>query len=80
MRIYNYIEHDTELVDSFPIRCFTVGDPLVAPGEDSNAPVNTFKSGCLFTVEHSIGSDSSDCPDAPGKREAPEQYCETKRY
>ena len=76
----HFIEHEIEPVDSFPIRFFTVGDPFIAPGENSNAPVHTFYSGCLFTVEHSIGSDSSDCPDGEGDREAPEQYGDTKRY
>lgn len=79
MRVLHFFEHVTESVDPFLIRFFIVGDPLVAPGEDSNAPGNTFYSGCLFTVEHSIGSDSSDCPDDPGKRESPEQYGEDER-
>jgi len=80
VRIFNFIELDMESVDSFPIRFFTAADPLIAPGENTNAPVDLFFGAWTFALYDLFCPDSGDCPDNPGQYEKCEQYGDSERY
>ena len=80
MLFLHFLEHGIESVDSFLIRFFTVGYPIVAPGEDGDATVDTFFSARSTAVNDLVGPGPGVCPDDPGEREAPEQYGDTERY
>jgi len=78
VRFLHFIKHVTQSIDSSAVRSFIIGDPVITPSENGDAPVHTFFSGCFFTIEHFVGSDLSDCPDEPGDSEATTQYGENE--
>lgn len=74
MRLLHFFEHVTESDDPLDVQFFAGGYPLIAPGENGDASVDTFFSGWSFALYDPVGPGPGDCPDDPGKREAPEQY------
>ncbi|GAI65958.1 unnamed protein product [marine sediment metagenome] len=69
-----------ELVDSYTIRFFIDGDPLIAPGEKSNAPVDLFFGAWTLALYDLFCPGPGVCPDDPGQYEKCEQYGDSERY
>ncbi|MBA7567239.1 hypothetical protein ES708_08948 [subsurface metagenome] len=74
MRVLHCIEHFAEFSDPSIVRFFTGGDPFIAPGENSNAPLDTFFSDSPFDQDNIVGDSSSDCSDDDREQEKRKQY------
>ena len=74
VRFLHFFEHVTESNDSLTVQFFKVGYISIGPGENRDAPAETFFSGWLTVADDIIGPGPGVCPDEPGDREAPEQY------
>ncbi len=77
MRVLHFIELDNESFDSFDslaVRVFRVSEPLIAPTESSNAPVDLFFGGWSFALDELFGPGPGVCPDNPRQYEKCEQY------
>ncbi len=80
MRVQHFFEHVTESDDPLDVLFCAVGDPVVGPGENSNAPVDPFYSARPTALGDLVGDPSSVFPDYDREQEKRKQYGDSDRY
>lgn len=78
MWFLHFIEHVTEFVDSKDVLLCACGYPIIAPGENEDAPVDQFFGGRSFALYDLVSPGPGVCPDDRGNTESPGQCGDNK--